>query len=175
MKMLWIVETMIVLFGRVNPSGRVPLTFPSRCEDNPAFVNYRSEHNRVLYGEDVYVGYRWYERIKQDVLFPFGYGLSYISLEFSNLEVKLDEQKITVSVDVTNIGSVGLKSFTKEFLRAGEMKRATMEISRKYARSFWDEARQAWTEERGNYTILVGESSSKTSLSMDSQVQNTRF
>ncbi|GLB03451.1 hypothetical protein AtubIFM57258_008031 [Aspergillus tubingensis] len=186
-----------VLFGRVNPSGRLPLTFPRRCEDNPAFVNYRSERNRVLYGEDVYVGYRWYERTKQDVLFPFGYGLSYTSFEFSNFEVKLDEQKITVSVDVTNIGSVGgaqvvqvyvshhqpsvcrpvkeLKIFTKEFLRDGEMKRATMEMSRKYATSFWDEARQAWTEERGNYTILVGDPSSKTSLSMDFQVENTRF
>lgn len=61
-----------VLFGDVNPSGRLPLSFPRRNQDNPAFLNFRSEGGRVIYGEDVYVGYRYYEKVETDVLFPFG-------------------------------------------------------------------------------------------------------
>ncbi|KAI1029115.1 hypothetical protein LB504_012933 [Fusarium proliferatum] len=61
-----------VLFGEVNPYGKLPLSFPTRVEDNPAFLNYGSEHGRVLYGEDVYVGYRYYETVKKSTLWSFG-------------------------------------------------------------------------------------------------------
>ncbi|KAK7203836.1 putative beta-glucosidase [Myxozyma melibiosi] len=72
-----------VLFGDFNPSGKLPLTFPIKVEDNPAFLNFRSENGRVLYGEDVYIGYRYYEFARKNVLFPFGYGLSYSTFSVS--------------------------------------------------------------------------------------------
>jgi beta-glucosidase len=61
-----------VVFGKVNPSARLPLSFPIRCQDNPAYLNSRCEGGRILYGEDIYVGYRYYEKIGKDVVFPFG-------------------------------------------------------------------------------------------------------
>lgn len=61
-----------VIFGKVNPSGRLPLSFPVRCQDNPAYINSKSESGRIIYGEDIYVGYRYYGKIQRDVLFPFG-------------------------------------------------------------------------------------------------------
>lgn len=77
-----------VLFGTVNPSGKLPLSFPIANEDNPAFLNQTSEAGRTLYGEDIYVGYRFYDRLKRPVLFPFGHGLSYTTFEMSNLQVQ---------------------------------------------------------------------------------------
>jgi beta-glucosidase len=61
-----------VIFGDVNPSARLPLSFPVKCEDNPAFLNLRCEGGRILYGEDIFVGYRYYEKTLKRVLFPFG-------------------------------------------------------------------------------------------------------
>ena len=62
-----------VLLGKVNPSGCLPLTFPKKLHDNPSFLNFRTEAGRVLYGEDIYVGYRYYETVHMTPLFPFGY------------------------------------------------------------------------------------------------------
>jgi beta-glucosidase len=76
-----------VLFGKVNPSGKLSLTFPKRLKDNPTYLNHRCEGGRVLYGEDVYVGYRYYEKIGIEPLFAFGHGLSYTTFAFSNLTV----------------------------------------------------------------------------------------
>lgn len=61
-----------VIFGTVNPSGRLPISFPKRLNDNPTFLNFGSERGRVVYGESIYVGYRYYEKVGKDVLFPFG-------------------------------------------------------------------------------------------------------
>lgn len=60
----------------VNPSGKLPLTFPLKFEDNPAYLNFKTEGGRVLYGEDIFIGYRYYEKLGRNVLYPFGYGLS---------------------------------------------------------------------------------------------------
>ncbi|KZL76058.1 beta-glucosidase [Colletotrichum tofieldiae] len=76
-----------VLFGEVNPAGKLPLTMPRRVADNPAALSFRSDNGRVLYSEDVYVGYRWYDTLDIDPLFPFGHGLSYTTFEVSDLEV----------------------------------------------------------------------------------------
>lgn len=70
-----------IQFGTVCPAGKLVYTIPNRLEDNPAFLNFGSENSRVLYGEDVYVGYRFYEKTKTAPLFPFGHGLSYTSFE----------------------------------------------------------------------------------------------
>lgn len=76
-----------VLFGDVNPSGKLSLSWPVRVQDNPAFLNFRTEGRRTIYGEDVYVGYRYYEFADKEVLFPFGHGLSYTSFQLSDLSV----------------------------------------------------------------------------------------
>lgn len=78
-----------VIYGEVNPSGKLPITFPRHLSQNPAFLNYRSERGRVLYGEDVYVGYRYYEKLSLQPLFPFGHGLSYTTFRFSDLEISV--------------------------------------------------------------------------------------
>ncbi|KAJ9206276.1 hypothetical protein DTO280E4_61 [Paecilomyces variotii] len=102
-----------VLYGNVNPSGKLPLSFPVHLRDNPSFLNFRSERGRVLYGEDVYVGYRFYEKTEIQPLFPFGYGLSYTNFSLSALRVAVSPEKhriqagedIKVSVIVSNTGS----------------------------------------------------------------------
>ena len=88
-----------VVFGDVNPSGKLPLSFPIRNEDNPAFLNYNSDDNRVLYGEDVYVGYRFYDRSKRVPAFAFGHGLSYTTFSLSGLEISTS----TTPAPATNI------------------------------------------------------------------------
>src|SRR5439155_9320786 len=97
-----------VLFGAVNPSGKLPQTFPVRLEDNPAYINYPGENGRVRYGERIFVGYRYYEKKKVEPLFPFGFGLSYTSFAYDNLRLSTDVlapgKRLTVSVDVTNTG-----------------------------------------------------------------------
>ncbi len=82
-----------VLFGDVNPSGKLPLSFPFRNEHNPAYLNYRSERGRVLYGEDIYIGYRFYEATNRRVQFPFGHGLSYTSFKMSHLQLTVLDPK----------------------------------------------------------------------------------
>jgi beta-glucosidase len=171
-----------VLFGDANPSGKLSLSFPKKLSDNPAFLNFKAEGGRTLYGEDVYVGYRYYEFAERDVLFPFGHGLSYTTFSFSKLEVKQAEDKIVVSVTVANTGGVKgqevvqvyvapprkqavnrprkeLKGFTKVEIEPGQSERPVVEIETKYAASYWDEFRDQWCVEAGEYEIVVGDSS----------------
>lgn len=170
-----------VLFGDVNASGKLPLSFPHRLEDNPAFLNYRSERGRVLYGEDIYVGYRFYDKVKRPALFPFGHGLSYTTFSLSDLKVSASTSSVSVKVDVSNSGSRAgaevvqvyiqahaasinrplkeLKGFKKVFVEAGETREVQVEMDKKYAISFWDEGRDAWIVEKGEYGVLVGTSS----------------
>jgi len=81
-----------ILFGDVNPSAKLPLSFPFRNEDSPAYLNYRSERGRVLYGEDVYIGYRFYEATNKRVQYPFGHGLSYTSFHLSHLKINVSNR-----------------------------------------------------------------------------------
>ncbi|KZL85165.1 beta-glucosidase [Colletotrichum incanum] len=91
-----------VLFGEVNPAGKLPLTMPRRVADNPAALSFRSDNGRVLYSEDVYVGYRWYDTLDIDPLFPFGHGLSYTTFEISSLEVSEAPAKTNGHINGTN-------------------------------------------------------------------------
>lgn len=104
-----------VLYGDVNPSAKLPITFPRRLQDNPSYVNFRSERGRVLYGEDIYVGYRFFERSSVEPAFHFGHGLSYTTFTRSDLQIKTvpEEAKyqesgepVTATVTVTNTGSI---------------------------------------------------------------------
>lgn len=186
-----------VVFGKVNPSGKLPLTFPLRNEDNPAFLNYRSERGRTVYGEGVYVGYRFYEKCKREVAFPFGHGLSYTSFTLSSFSLQETDDTLTVALNVHNCGNVDgaevvqvyvaqdlpsiwrpikeLKGFRKAFVPSGKSERVTIHISKKYATSFWDEHRHAWVQEKGQYTVLVGNSSAHTPLSATFHIGETSW
>jgi len=175
-----------IVFGDTNPSGKLPLSFPIKNEDNPAFLNYKSERNRAIYGEDVYVGYRFYEKTNKQVAFPFGHGLSYTTFELSDLTVDDNGVEIVMSVSVANTGKVDgaqvvqayvsqqmpsinrpkkeLKGFSKVCVKAGETAKVDIVMSKKYAASFWDEGRDAWVMEKGAFDVLVGDSSANTPL-----------
>lgn len=186
-----------VIFGDTNPSGKLPLSFPVRNEDNPAFLNYKSERNRVIYGEDIYIGYRFYEKTKKEVAFPFGHGLSYTTFDIQDLSVSDEDSDIVISASVSNTGKLDgaqvvqvyisqqnpsvnrpkkeLKGFSKAFIKAGETERVQIGIPKKYAASFWDEARDAWVMEKDVYEVLVGDSSAATPLKAKFQVRETSW
>ncbi|KAG7823100.1 hypothetical protein KL909_003703 [Ogataea angusta] len=169
-----------VVFGNINPAGKLPLTFPKRLEDCPGYINFGTENGRVLYGEDVYVGYRFYDTLNVPTLFPFGYGLSYTSFALSALKVDYDGV-LKVEVSVKNTGHRAgaevvqvyihqnspaikrpfkeLKGFSKLFLEAGSSQKVRISIDGEFATSYWNEARDKWIMEAGKYTVLVGTSS----------------
>jgi beta-glucosidase len=173
-----------VLFGDVNPSGRLSQTWPARLEDNPAFINYPGENGRVLYGEGLFVGYRYYDKKKIEPLFAFGHGLSYTRFEYGDLRLDKSEyapgEPIAVSVNVKNVGTrVGkevvqlylrdlesylvrpekeLKAFAKVALSPGETQRVVMTLDER-ALSFYDDAKGAWVTEDGEFEVSVGASS----------------
>lgn len=98
-----------ILFGEVCPSGRLSLTFPKRLEDTPAFLTFGKLDRRILYGEGVFVGYRYYEKLACSPLFYFGYGLSYTCFEYSNIELSgsleaSERFAVGISFDITNVG-----------------------------------------------------------------------
>lgn len=172
-----------VLFGEVNPSGKLPMTLPRRIEDNPAFVNYPGESGEVYYGEGIFVGYRYYDAKKVEPLFPFGHGLSYTTFDYGNLrlpaEAEMDES-LTVSVDVSNTGQrqgrevvqlyvrdivsrlarppKELKGFAKVGLKPGETKTVSFTLG-KDALSFYDPDVPGWVAEPGEFEVQVGSSS----------------
>jgi len=173
-----------VLFGDVNPSGRLPTTFPRRLQDNPAHLNYPGENGQVLYGEGLFIGYRYYDKKDIAPLFPFGYGLSYTTFAYRNL--KLSKPKyatgdtIQFSVDVENTGSQAgkeivqvyvrdvqsrlmrpekeLKAFAKVALEPGETKTISFTLDEE-ALSYYDPKSKRWVAESGEFQALVGSSS----------------
>ena len=173
-----------VLFGDTNPCGKLSLSWPRLLSHNPAYLNYCSEGGRVLYGEDIYVGYRYYDKLNLPPLFPFGHGLSYSTFDFSSLSIQPShsspETHLEVSVTVKNTGEKKgkevvqvyvaqdkpsirravkeLKGYGKVELAPGEEKRVSVEVEKKYACSFWEERRERWLLEKGHYKVLVGPS-----------------
>lgn len=177
-----------VLLGEVNPSGRLPVTFPKRYEDNPAFLTFPGVHES-FYGEGVFVGYRYYDKKKVEPLFPFGFGLSYTRFEYSKLKVTKPSgagARVKVEVTVKNAGAVAgketvqlyvgdpqsmlprppkeLKGFSKVALRPGESRRVTFELDAR-AFSYYDAYGENWTLEPGSFEISVGNSSRDIRLS----------
>ncbi|MHC4558079.1 MAG: beta-glucosidase [Planctomycetota bacterium] len=170
-----------VLFGDVNPSGKLPETFPKRLEDNPSHGFFPGEKRRVLYGEGIYVGYRHYDTRGIEPLFPFGYGLSYTEFEYSNLKIKKKEDgNICVTLDVENIGKVTgaetiqlyvrdliasvnrpvkeLKAFLKVELSPGQIKQAELFLNRN-AFAFFSSIQKEWIVEPGEFELLISSSS----------------
>ena len=186
-----------VLYGKVNPSGRLAETFPLRLQDTPCYLNYGGEHDRSVYSEGIFVGYRYYVSKEMEVLFPFGYGLSYTDFTYSNL--KVDKEKIkesehlNVSVDVTNSGSMEgkevvqlyvsakggtvirpvreLKGFEKITLAPGETKTVRFTLdSRAYA--YWSMELHDWHVESGDYEIQIGRNAEDILLSKPVHVES---
>lgn len=187
-----------VLFGAVNPCGRLPESFPYKLEDNPSYLSYGGEGDSAVYNEGVFVGYRYYDKKKMEVLFPFGYGLSYSSFEYANLTVSADSIKDTdpliVRVDVTNTGSRAgkevvqlyvsdrestvfrpvreLKGFEKVELEAGQTKTVSFTLDKR-AFAYWNTQLHDWYVETGVFGIEIGRSSRDIVLSHDVTVQST--
>ena len=170
-----------VLFGDVNPSGKLPVTFPANEQQGPArtFLEYPGDGHTVDFDEGVLVGYRWYDAEDQKPLFPFGFGLSYTTFAYSQLQMEGSGESRTVKLRVTNTGRrdgaevvqlyVGdppeanepprqLKAFQKVRLKAGESRTVELTLNRA-SFSTWDEASHGWKVVPGNYTISVGSSS----------------
>ncbi|GMM34523.1 hypothetical protein DASC09_018480 [Saccharomycopsis crataegensis] len=185
------------LFGDVNPSGKLPLSFPKKFEDTPSFINNSTDNGRVLYGEDIYVGYRYYEKVKRDVLFPFGHGLSYTTFQLSDLQINVtNSEKISVSVKLQNTGAyegadviqlyIGadssrikrplkeLKAFQKRKLLPGESCTIIFELESLNCTAYWDEVKSKWASEKGIYTIYIG-NSSKTNLEAKFEVKESHY
>ena len=190
--------TKAVLWGDVSPCGRLPESFPYRLEDNPSFLSYGGEGNTAVYSEGVFVGYRYYETKKADVLFPFGYGLSYTDFAYDNLTLSEacmdDTQHLTVSVDVTNTGTRSgkevvqlyvappacefkrpvreLKGFEKVSLEPGE-KTTVKFVLDKRAFACWHTGIHAWFVGDGTYTIQIGKNSRDIVLEAGVDVKGT--
>jgi beta-glucosidase len=175
-----------VLFGDINPSGKLPFTFPVNLEDNPAHYNGKTfpTKGKNEYSEGIFVGYRWHEKMDIEPLFAFGHGLSYT--EFAYGEAKLssksikDGKSVTVSVPITNTGSVAgaevvqiydhdceasverpakeLKGFDKVYLQPGETKTVKIELGPDAFR-FFDDKEMKWNAEPGKFEILAGSAS----------------
>lgn len=124
-----------LLFGDVNPSGKLPFSIPMRVEDNPAYLKYRSARGRALYGEDVYVGYRYYEAVKRTVLWPFGWGLSYTNPSLSNVNLKVkrrgEDVVLEVSVSVAKTGALDGSEVVQLYVsqRSPSMRRPPKELN----------------------------------------------
>ncbi|MGN1042977.1 MAG: glycoside hydrolase family 3 C-terminal domain-containing protein [Christensenellales bacterium] len=173
-----------LLYGEVTPSGKLAETYPISLDSNPAYKYYQMGPQTVEYRESIYVGYRYFDKAKKDVLFPFGYGLSYTTFEYSDMSLSSDHidenDLLTVSFTVTNTGTTdgaevaqvyvrdvestvfredkALKGFVKVFLKAGESKKVSVELDRR-SFAFYDVKKCDWTVESGEFEILVGASS----------------
>ena len=170
-----------ILFGEVNPSGKLPMTFANSHEDYPSHsIGEFPGDGTVDYAEDIYVGYRYFDTQNKDVLFPFGFGLSYTTFEFSNLQVSKQEDRVTVQTTVTNTGdregaevvqvyvhhkdpSVErpireLKGFEKVQLDPGASATVTIELDES-AFMYYHPENLEWVLESGSYEVQVGNSS----------------
>ena len=173
-----------ILYGHVNPSGKLAETFPIKLEDNPSYLYYGGEKDRAEYREGVFVGYRYYDKKKMEVLFPFGHGLSYTTFEYSNMKADKstmkDDETVTVSLDVTNTGKVKgkevvqiyveapdshvirpvreLREFAKVELEPGETKTVAFTLGKR-AFSYYHEELKDWFVQTGAYLIHAGSSS----------------
>ena len=190
--------TVRVLFGDVNPSGRLPESFPKKLSDNPSYLYYGGEGDRADYQEGIFVGYRYYDKKEMEVLFPFGYGLSYTTFAYSNLRLSAetisDTDTLTATVTVKNTGSrigktvvqlyVGdpestvfrpvreLKDFAKVELQPGESRDITFTLDKR-AFAYWNEEIHDWHVESGEFTIEVGQSSRNIECSASVNVMST--
>ena len=188
----------LLLFGKVNPCGKLSETYPLDLEHTPCSLTF-PQKERCRYEEGVFVGYRYYEKKKFPVAYPFGFGLSYTTWRYSNLRLSQnffrDTDNLTVQVDVTNTGKVPgkeiielyvengvasvsrpikeLKGFQKVFCSPGEMKTVTFTLNKR-SFAYYSVKLSDWYAESGTYGILVGSSSVDIRLKASVQVESTQ-
>lgn len=187
-----------ILTGEVNPSGKTAETYPLTFDDNPTFGNYPGGPVVSEHKESVYIGYRYYDTAEKEVLFPFGYGLSYTTFEYSGIKLSAkeinDTDTLKVSFTIKNTGNVDgaeiaqvyvadkestifrpkkeLRAFTKVFLKAGESKEVTLELSKR-AFAYYNVNLGDWHVESGDFEIMVGASSRDIKLTDTVNVKST--
>lgn len=171
-----------VVFGDVNPSGKLAETFPKRLEDTPCFLDFPGEYNECNYSEGIFVGYRWYDKRKIQVNFPFGYGLSYTTFAYENIAVEGNKVKVRVKNTGDRAGKeavqvyVGfvtpdemkrpvreLRAFDKIELNAGEAKTVEFEMDDRWF-SYWCVDNNKWCITAGDYAIYAGPNAFDTPL-----------
>ena len=185
-----------IITGKVNPSGKLPCSFETKWEDNPCYDSYYENvdrirtsninpYSRVEYREGLFIGYRGYDKTGVKPLFPFGFGLSYTTFEYSGLEIAQDGDEFVVSYNVKNTGKIAgaevsqvyvkdiesslirpekeLKGFDKTYLKPGETKRVSVRLGEEAFRMFHP-MKQQWFVEPGEFTVFVGSSSADLRL-----------
>ena len=190
--------TVDLLYGKVNPSGHLAETWPIRLQDNPSYLNFPGEEGVVTYAEGIFVGYRYYDKKDMPVNFCFGHGLSYTQFEYAHLKLDkesvTDQDTLTVSVDVKNIGSVAgkaavqlylsdkestvrrpvreLRAFEKVSLQSGETKTVTFTLDKR-AFAYWEPKCHDFYVESGEFVIEIGESSRDIRAAQSVRVEGT--
>lgn len=187
-----------VLFGKVNPSGKLAETFPLKLADTPAYINWPGGAGKVSYGEGLFIGYRYYDVKEMPVLFPFGYGLSYTTFAYSNAHISAKEFKdvdgLTVSVDITNTGRLAgkevvqvyvhdqksslvrppkeLKGFAKVELQPGETKTVSIHLDFR-AFAYYHPKHRQWITESGDFDVLIGASAHDIRFRLTASLEST--
>ena len=187
-----------ILTGKVNPSGKLAETYPLALSDTPCYKYYPGTELTADHRESVYIGYRYYDTAMKDVLFPFGFGLSYTKFEYSDLKLSADRIKdsdtLTVSYKIKNIGDVAgaevsqiyvsdddstiyrpvkeLRAFNKVYLEPGEEKEITIELSKR-AFAYYNINIRDWHVESGDFLVMVGASSRDIRLEAKVYVEST--
>lgn len=171
-----------IIFGQVNPSGKLPVSFPKKLQDSPAIKlgQYPGDGVTVNYLDDIYVGYRYYDTFNVEPQFPFGFGLSYTSFRYSNLQVSTSGKTATVTFNIKNTGKMDgaevaqlyvkqeklnlprpekeLKGFEKVFLKAGEEKKISLTLNED-AFEYFNDVKNEWEMDPGVFDFIVGSSS----------------
>ena len=187
-----------LLFGKANPSGKLPVTMPEKQSDIPGYLHFPGENHELLYDEGVFVGYRYYEKKELAPLFPFGHGLSYTSFVYGNLRLSTPEvtlpERLIVRFTLTNTGNLRggevpqlyvadgharlprpikeLKHFTKVYLDPGESTEITFTLeSRDF--SYYDPAFSGWVADSGTFELIIGSSSQDIRLRTEARVKDT--
>lgn len=187
-----------LLFGLANPSGKLAETFPEKLAHNPAYLNFPGDGESVEYKEGVFVGYRHYDTRDVKPLFPFGFGLSYTSFDYSDIQVDKkqlkDNETVSVSVNIKNTGNRAgkeivqlyvrdvestivrpekeLKEFRKIFLEPGEEKTVTFELGKR-AFAYYNVNITDWHVETGTFDLLIGKSSREIMQSVTIELEST--
>ncbi|WP_405171574.1 glycoside hydrolase family 3 C-terminal domain-containing protein [Paenibacillus sp. FSL H8-0280] len=187
-----------LLYGEVNPSGKLAETFPAKLSHNPSFLNFPGEGDRVDYREGIFVGYRYYDKKELEPLFPFGYGLSYTTFEYADLKLDrtelTDQDEVNVQVRVTNTGDRAgkeivqlyvsdvestvirpvreLKAFAKVALEPGESKVVSFTLNKR-SFAYYNLDMKDWHVETGEFEIQVGSSSRDIHLQTRVNLEST--
>ncbi|MCH5198113.1 MAG: glycoside hydrolase family 3 C-terminal domain-containing protein [Oscillospiraceae bacterium] len=187
-----------ILYGKVNPSGKLAETYPVKFSDNPSYFYFPGTRKSVEYRESIYVGYRYYDKINMPVKYPFGYGLSYTSFEYSGLKLSKkkikDTDTLKVSFKIKNTGKAAgaeiaqlyvkdtestvfrpekeLKGFKKVFLEPGEEKEVSIQLDKR-AFAYYNVNIHDWHVESGKFEIMIGASSRDIKLSAEIEAEST--